>query len=143
MLDRTQLSPNYKQRGSHYKFHLTCHLILTTKYRRDILSHIGDDLIEKINEISATSNFEIVQIQHDRNHIHLMIDYVPKISISQIVRRIKSQTTKWAWDNHQGICHKYYWNPKRKMLWTDGYFVCSIGDASRDKINEYITNQGK
>jgi putative transposase len=143
MLDRQNFSKNYKQRGSHYKFALIVHLILTVKYRRDILKHFGSQLIDKIHDISKSSNFVIKQAQHDNNHIHLMIDFSPKISISQICRKIKSETTNWAWTHHRNICNKYFWKQNKKMLWTDGYFVCTVGDASRDKINEYIANQGK
>lgn len=142
MLDRSKMSKNYK-RGSHYKHYLSVHLILTVKYRRDILKFFGEELIVKINDIATTSNFKVKEAQHDNNHIHLLIDFDPSISVSQICRRIKSQTTMWAWDNHEGTCRKYFWKPGRKFLWSDGYFVCSVGDASRERIVEYIANQGK
>lgn len=140
MLDHKNLSKNYK-RGSHYKHHLSIHLILTVKYRRDILKYFGSDLILTINDIATTSNFKIRDAQHDNNHLLLLIDIDPSISISQVIRRIKAQTTMWAWGEHEGICRKYFWKPGRKLLWSDGYYVCTVGDAIRDKINEYITNQ--
>lgn len=131
------------KRGSHYVHHLSIHLILTVKYRRDILSHIGEELILKINRIAESSNFKVIKGKHDNNHLHLLIDLEPAISVSQICRRIKSQTTMWAWKEYPGLCLQYFWNKKRKLFWSDGYFVCSVGDASRGKIEEYIENQGK
>ena len=142
MLDHSKLSKNYK-RGSHYKHHLSIHLILTVKYRRDILKYFGPELISKINEIATTQNFKIREAQHDENHIHLLIDFDPKISVSQIIRKIKSETTIWAWTNYENRCRMYFWKPGRKLLWTEGYFVCSVGDSSREKIAEYILNQGR
>ena len=70
--------------------------------------------------------------------IHLMIQYIPRLSISSIVNRIKS-ITKRIWSLHQNFLRKHFW--KEKTFWTDEYFVCSIGEASPETIQNYIRNQ--
>lgn len=107
------------------------------------MKHVGAELIEKINDIATTQNFKVKQAQHDNNHIHLLIDFDPKVSVSSICRKIKAETTIWVWATHEGTCRKYFWKPGRKLLWADGYFVCTTGDASREKLVEYVANQGK
>ena len=44
------------------------------------------------------------------------------------------------WKQYENILSKYYW--KRKILWSDGYFVCSIGQVSQFIIEKYIESQG-
>jgi putative transposase len=74
----------------------------------------------------------------DKDHIHLLIDYVPQISISQIVRKLKQETTVALWNKYDFT--KYLW--KEKTFWSDEFFVCSTGDASTETIRTYIENQG-
>jgi len=93
-----------------------------------------------IRDIEINSDFEIIEMETDIDHIHLMIQYIPRVSISSIVNRIKSITTKRIWNLHQNYLQKYFW--KEKTFWTDGYFVCSVGEASPETIRNYIKNQG-
>jgi len=78
-------------------------------------------------------------METDKDHIHLVIQYIPRVSISAIVNRIKSISTKRIWKLHQEFLHKHFW--KEKTFWTDGYFVCSVGEASPEAIRNYIKNQ--
>ena len=80
-------------------------------------------------------------METDKDHIHLLIDYDPKVSVLQIVRRLKQETTFELWKVHEEYLKKYFW--KEHTFWSDGYFACSIGEgASYDTIQEYIKNQG-
>jgi len=62
------------------------------------------------------------------------------LSISQIVRRLKQQSTKQIWLLHPTLLRREYWY--KNILWSAGYFVCSIGEASPDTIRQYILSQG-
>lgn len=76
------------------KFYLKAHLIFATKYRKNIINNsIKNDLVFKIKLISEKKNFKINEINSDLNHIHILISYDPKISISSIVRCLKQETT--------------------------------------------------
>lgn len=122
------------------KFKLFCHLIFSTKYRRHLFSlkHICDDLKHIILE--SQKDFTVIEQETDKNHIHLMIDYDPKISVSQIVRHLKQITTNRLWKRHGNYLRRFLW--KEKTLWADGYFVCSIGNSNPETIKKYIQNQG-
>jgi putative transposase len=67
-------------------------------------------------------------MESDINHIHFLIRYIPRLSVSSIVRKLKQESTKQIW--------------LEKTFWSDGYFACSIGEASPETIREYILNQG-
>ena len=59
---------------------------------------------------------------------------------TQIVRRLKQESTRQIWLLHPSTLRKQYWY--KNMFWSDGYFVCSIGEACPDTIGEYILSQG-
>jgi putative transposase len=114
---------------------------LVCKYRKKLLINDIDKNIKNIiKKIEANSDFSIIEMETDIDHIHLMIQYIPRLSISSIVNRIKSITTKKIWELHKEYLKKHFW--KEKTFWTDGYFVCSIGEASPETIQNYIRNQG-
>lgn len=125
---------------NHRKFKLFCHLIFSTKYRRNLFSDNSlkwtlKNILEKTEK-----GFKIIQYETDKNHIHFLIDYDPKISVTQIVRHLKQITTFYIWRNHPIFLNKFY--RKEKTLWADGYFVCSIGESNPETIKRYIENQG-
>lgn len=69
-----------------------------------------------------------------------MLNYTPNTSISQIVRYLKQLTTIELWKKYGKFLSKYYW--KEHTLWSDGYFVCSIGNSNPETIKNYIRKQG-
>jgi putative transposase len=92
------------------KHNLKIHLILVCKYRKKLL--IGDidkNIKNIIREIEANSDFSIIKMETDIDHIHLMIQYIPRLSISSIVNRIKSITTKKIWELHKEYLKKHFW----------------------------------
>ena len=126
---------------NHCKFYLKAHVIFATKYRRTILvGNVGLQTKNIMFDISNESDFEIEDMEIDKNHIHLLISYSPSYSISQIVNRLKSLSTNRIWKSHENILRKYYWY--RNLFWSDGYFVCSIGEANPNTIKQYILTQG-
>jgi len=122
------------------KYLLQCHLIFITKYRKNILNNLKINIFKVFRNIELNSNFIIKEMEIDRNHIHFLIDYEPKISITSIVRKLKQISTNKIWKSHSSFLHLYYW--KEKTLWSDGYFVCSIGNANEETIRKYIQEQG-
>ena len=90
--------------------------------------------------IASSSDFTIEVLESDKDHIHLLVNSVPKLSPLQIVRHLKQLSTKMIWNLFPSVLSKYYWN--EKTFWTDGYFVSSIGNVSQDTIRHYIENQG-
>lgn len=125
-------------RSKHY---LKCHLIFVCKYRKPILvGQLNDDIKQIFQSIANVSDFEIEVMESDIDHIHFLIRYIPRLSIAQIVRRLKQESTRQLWLSHHNTLRQYYWY--RKILWSDGYFVCSIGEASPETIRQYILSQG-
>ena len=124
------------------KYLLQYHIIFVCKYRKSIFSskEISESIKKYSNEICSKHNISIKYMETDTNHIHYMIEANPSICISNIVKLIKSYTTFHIWKNYPKYLRKYYW--KEKTLWTDGYFVSSVGNVSEETLKKYIENQG-
>ena len=124
----------------HAKTHLHYHIIFSTKYRKKCLNPIRDSVIEAFKKSEINSHYNILAIELDKDHIHLLITFKPFLSISQVVRRLKQLTTKYIWDQNEIFLRKFY--HKNKILWTHRYFCSTIGEVSESTIRKYIENQG-
>lgn len=128
-------------RTNHSKHYLKAHIILVCKYRKKLLvGQLKDDMYNTFNSIIGNSDFTVEVFESDLDHIHFLIRYIPRLSISQIVRRLKQQSTYLIWQQHPVSLQKQFW--RKRTFWSDGYFVCSIGEASPDTIRQYILSQG-
>ena len=131
---------NYVSRN-HSKYYLKVHLIFVCKYRKKLLINNFDNIVKNIIlEISYRSNFIIDILETDEDHIHMLISYPPKLSVTSIVRKLKQETTIYLWKNYPKFLSKHFW--KEHTFWSDGYFACSIGEANPETIKRYIENQG-
>jgi putative transposase len=90
--------------------------------------------------ISEPSKFKIHTVEVDGNHMHLLVDSTPEISATQIVRKLKQESTISVWKQFPQILKRHFW--KERTFWTDGYFVSTTGQASEETIRKYIENQG-
>ncbi len=127
---------------NHSKYMLMVHLIFVTKYRKQLLVKYSGEMKEVLRNISEEKNFEIIMMEVDKDHIHLLIGYSPTQSVVSIVKLLKQMSTYRIWrqnDNHIYLS-KQFW--KEKTFWSDGYFACSIGNVSKETIQNYIQSQG-
>lgn len=126
---------------SHAKTLIRYHIIFSTKYRRKCLNQIHDSVLDAFKRVEAKSDFKILVMELDKDHIHLLIQFKPHYSIEQVVRRLKQLTTYYIWKDNEQWLKKFYWSGKR-ILWTHGYFASTVGDVSEKTLKKYIENQG-
>jgi putative transposase len=127
---------------NHSKYLTMAHLIFVCKYRKRLLTPFGDQVKYLMASIAREYGFTITEMEADKDHIHLLVNYPPTLSLLQIVRLLKQITTYrlWRTGNIANYLRMCFW--KERTFWSDGYFVCSIGNASPDTIRQYIRNQG-
>ena len=138
-MKKNKLNKNYKSKN-HSKFILTYRIIFVCKYRKKLLIKYGEDVKQIMYDISKRYDFDIKEMEVDKDHIHMMISSVPKISPLQIVRVLKQQSTIQMWRRYASEIKKQYW--KENTFWTDGYFCSTIGEVSSKTLKHYIQNQG-
>lgn len=126
---------------NHSKYLLQVHLVFSTKYRKKILNGaLSDDLKQIMYDIANERDIIIKAMETDQDHIHLMVDYPPKKSVLELVNNFKSIGTFRIYKKHRAFLKTHFW--KENTLFSDGYFACSIGEASPETIKKYIQTQG-
>ena len=128
--------------GGHSKYNMKVHVIFVTKYRKKLFvsNKRADDVKQFLYDVAKKYGYAIIQMETDKDHVHILLEYSPKVSVSDIVRQLKQYSTYQMWEHHEKCLSKQYW--KRQILWSDGYFACSIGQVSQEIIERYIQNQG-
>ena len=132
---------NRYYRHNRRKYSLKVHIVLVTKYRKQLLKGtIADDVKQKIFDICNSNGWNIIAMETDKDHIHYMIETEPTMSVSKIVNLMKSYTTYHIWKRYPNYLRKHFW--KEHTFWTDGYFACSVGNVSEEMLKRSIENQG-
>ena len=94
---------------SHCKYLIALHLILVVKYRKQLLKgDVGDFVKQKITEIAERSEFNIEEIEVDKDHIHILLTISPNISVASYVRRIKQSTTQSLWSRFKWFKRQFW-----------------------------------
>ncbi len=129
-------------RGGHSKYSLKVHIIFVTKYRKMLFKSDkrADDVKQFLYDAAKRHGYTIIQMETDKDHVHILLEYNPKVCISEVVKQLKQYSTYGMWKCHKEYLSKQYW--KNQILWSDGYFACSIGQVSQAIIEKYIQNQG-
>lgn len=129
------------QHRRHNKNLLMVHLIFVTKYRKSLFhGAFRTDVKQYIYETAQRYHWYIRRMETDKDHIHILLQYNPTDSITNIVSRLKQESTYKAWNHHYEYLSQFYW--KERTLWSDGYFAATVGDVSKATIERYIENQG-
>lgn len=126
---------------SHNKTVLLYHLVFPSKYRRKIFTkEIEETLVDICKEIAERYEINFLEIGNDEDHVHFLIQGIPKMPVSRIVQIVKSITARELFSKHPEI-KKMLWGGH---LWTSGFYANTVGQyASEDTIKKYVQNQGK
>ena len=128
-------------RRNRRKYNLKVHIVLVTKYRKALLQNGIDGFVKRaISYIAEQNDWTIIAMETDKDHIHILLEHDTIERICDIISIIKQRTTRWLWTRYRDVLSKQYW--KKQIFWSDGYFVCSIGEVSLATIEKYITEQG-
>ena len=129
------------RKQAHAICHCQYHLVLPTKYRREIFNagvfaYFKTKLLEIREYYPAV---EIVEANHDHDHVHLLIIIPPKTSVGSVVRIMKSNTSRSMKEKFPFLKQVYYGTDG---IWSEGYFVSTVG-INEKAIKMYIEKQGK
>ena len=125
---------------SHNKTLLLYHLVFPVKYRHSVITkEVGESLTTVCLELSERYEIEFTEIGYEEDHVHFLVHSVPALSVTKIVRTIKSITGKQLFRRHPEL--------KQKLcggnLWTSGYYANTVGRyGNKEVIQQYIKNQG-
>ena len=114
------------------------HIVWAPKYRFRILEgQISKDVASFIHAFSDQQGCEVVELNVQRDHVHLLVMVPPKLSISEYVGKVKGRTAIRILNKHRGLKKKTYWG---NHFWAKGYCVDTVG-LDADKIRKYVKYQ--
>jgi putative transposase len=115
------------------------HLVFVTKYRREVFTkEILDDLRPMFASVCTDFAAELVAFDGEDDHVHLLVNYPPKVSVSTLVNSLKGVSSRMIRkNNYPGIRTKLW----RGALWSPSYFAGSCGGAPIAVIRQYIEQQ--
>ena len=127
------------RKGRHCVFLLHVHLVFVTKYRRNVFDKKHLERLKEIFE-SVCQDFgaELVEFDGEPDHVHLLINYPPKVAISVLVNSLKGVSSRLLRKEFPEL-RKHYW---KGALWSPSYFAGSCGGAPLEIIRQYIESQG-
>ena len=128
-------------RADHCVYLCDYHIVLVTKYRRNVIANEGiwEHIKQKFYEVTEYyPRLRIKEINHDINHVHVLISIPPQESVGSVVRLLKTNTSRNL-KTQFTFLKKLYWGTDG--IWSDGYFVSTVG-VDQDTIKRYIENQG-
>ena len=139
-LNLLKKSAGYKEvrTGRHCVFMLHVHLVFVTKYRKKIFDqrHINY-LRDVFSKVCKDFDAELSEIEGVADHVHLLVNYPPKICISKLVNSLKGVSSRKLKQKFSEL-KEYYW---KNALWSPSYFAGSCGGAPLEVIKKYIENQ--
>lgn len=119
---------------------LLYHLVCPAKYRRVVFSKAVDEELKQIClEIAKRYEVHFLEIGTDQDHVHFLLQSVPKYAPTRIVQMIKSITAREMFARRPEV-KKQLWGGE---FWSDGYFMSTVGQhVSEEAIAHYVRNQG-
>lgn len=123
--------------GRHCVFNMHVHLVFVAKYRRDVFSkEILLTMQEVFRRVCIDFEAELVEFDGEHDHVHLLVNYPPKVAISSLVNSLKGASSRILRKKHPEIRNKLWGN----ALWSPSYFAASCGGAPIGIIKQYISN---
>lgn len=130
--------------GRHVVFTLHAHLVFTTKRRGKVLTRAHLDRLQEIFASMCTDlEVELREFNGERDHVHLLVLYPPKIRLSELVNSLKGVSSRLLKKEFPEIASFWSARKSRGVLWTPSYFAGSVGGAPLSILKQYIENQGR
>ncbi|MGV9956252.1 IS200/IS605 family transposase [Streptomyces cellulosae] len=127
--------------GRHCVFRMHVHLVFVTKYRHKVFA---DQHLTRCEEImrAVCEDFEaeLVEFNGENNHVHLLVNFPPKVAVSKVVNSLKGVSSRRLRQEFPELV-RHYWRAQR--LWSGSYFAGSVGGAPLSIVKQYIEQQNR
>jgi putative transposase len=127
------------RRGRHVVSALHVHLVFVTKYRRGVFDDDMLKLCERVmRKVCADFEADLREFNGEADHVHLLVNYPPKVSVSALVNSLKGVSARMLRSEYTGKVNRARMNGH---FWSPSYFAASCGGAPLSIIRQYIEQQ--
>lgn len=129
---------NQFRTGRHCVFDMHVHLVFVTKYRKAVFQSDDIEFLRKVfADICVKFESELIEMDGEKDHVHLLVNYPPKVSVSKLVNSLKGASSRVLRKDSERLCNLYW----KGVLWSPSYFAASCGGAPVSIIKQYIEQQ--
>lgn len=126
------------KKGRGYVYGIQYHIVWCVKYRKPLLEgQLEARLKEILYEQATVHQFDIVEMETDKDHIHMLIECSPQHYIPNILKALKGNSARFLFKEFPELKEKLWGG----HLWNPSYFVCTISDRTEEQIKKYIQEQ--
>jgi putative transposase len=127
--------------GRHCIFVLHTHLVFVTKFRHPVFTDRHLTRLEDImRDVCADFECELVEFNGENNHVHLLVNFPPKVALSKLVNSLKGVSSRRMRHEFPDLVRHYY---RANKLWSGSYFAGSVGGAPLTVLRQYIEQQNR
>lgn len=112
------------------------HVVWCPKYRRPVIDEAVDARLKQIiREVCAERDCTIIELETMPDHVHLLLECDPQYGIHRLVKQVKGRSSRLLREEFPSL--------KRRLptLWTNSYFVATVGGAPLEIVKQYVENQ--
>lgn len=129
------------RKGRHVVYLIHAHLVFVTKFRHRVFTDSQLVRLEEVfREVCEDFEAELVEFNGEGDHVHLLVNYPPKVALSRLVNSLKGVSSRYMRRDFPEL-EQHYWRAKR--LWSGSYFAGSVGGAPLSVVRQYIENQNR
>jgi REP-associated tyrosine transposase len=126
------------RRGRSVVYALHVHLVFVTKYRRGVLDDAAIETLKGIfAKVAADFGATLIACDGEDDHVHLLVDYPPKVAIPTLVNSLKGVSSRLLRQQRPDIAKRYW----KGVLWSPSYFASSCGGAPLAVVRQYVEQQ--
>ena len=123
----------------HCCFDLQYHMVFVTKYRKPVIQgNIETRLYEIIKDLLKSFKCNLIEINSEPDHIHILFEAPPQIALSTLSNNLKTVTARRLRKEFAQELSKYYLEP---CFWSESYFVGSVSERTKTVVQQYIQRQ--
>ena len=112
------------------------HVVWCPKYRRPVIEGAVDERLKQIiREICAERECDLIELETMPDHVHLLVECDPQYGIHRLVKQIKGRSSRVLRQEFDSL------RSRLPTLWTNSYFVATVGGAPLGIIKQYVANQ--
>src|ERR1041384_8783371 len=126
------------QSGAHSMHVLRYHLVWCVKYRHTLLTRkIGDRVKDVVREIAEKIDVEVVEIETDTDHVHVIVRLKPTHTIAGVMHRLKGGSAFHIFREFPQLRRRLWGG----HLWSPSYFASTVGGVTLEKVKKYVQQQ--
>lgn len=125
--------------GRGYVYSIQYHIVWCVKHRHKVLEgQVEQRLIELLKQIAEDNGFDILEINTDKDYIHLLINCSPQHYIPNMIKAMKGVSARLLMKEFGDALKRKLWGGH---LWNPSYFVATVSENTEEQIRKYIQNQ--